>query len=784
MKRIAIGLVAVSMMITGCVSPLRSSNSETRKRAIEEISDQKELFFIAMNIGVGIKGRWPELYKTTHLRDGEYPEDVRVMAVNKITNTDYLLCCATWQDGDFYFDRDAEQGRFVYKGETYYLHGYESDGKRDMTHKTSAGDSVRAAATARLKLSAVGKSLAGDVRKNLLPVTGRDSNMNHETSFIDYYGGVKPNNPLDVVLCEVVAKESSVSEISSFLYDASIGGTYLAPNAYEGALRKLNGVDSATAKAIFRKLFLGIGDVQVGDKDANKRKMAQMSHNSKGEAIRNAPKEWPWLVYQYIENPEIDIVKAALQYSDITATDKILAKVTAPDVFVAIYGDKTIVESVPEDKRVTLSGSYGSKTVDLVHDEAVAKLKLLSNQKALTALAEGSELFSIRVAAIEKIEDESVLAKIASGEIKDCPYDTSLKGYSWNDNGISWMSKMEDLSKESLQKCAIERMKNAESLKTIRRTVSNAEVKKAVTKRLASLGFSDVDEICAYDHYDADLFAMLETMGDEAGLNKVASNAKLKGVRVMAAQKISPEMFATIAKKESVTTTQCEKGKINLGGYFLGLSIEDAYAMLAASYPLLNPKLYLDGKVLCIADAKGNDIAWANAQSKSMHWLTLPPQVVKSIVGFESGSFDDLECAVERKFAVSFGTDIVKKGEVSQQIGNLDTTEGETLRYFKSDLGKGEDFSRSVRKAVNQHTMDNHPLNGGVGAAFANAFENAQQQEENAKNAKSPRFAARGSLQLQATSQATKGEWGATGKIGAAAVSIIKTLEDSVDSNN
>ena len=98
----------------------------------------------------------------------------------------------------------------------------------------------------------------------------------------------------------------------------------------------------------------------------------------------------------------------------------------------------------------------------------------------------------------------------------------------------------------------------------------------------------------------------------------------------------------------------------------------------------------------------------------------------------------------------------MSKGEVSQRIADYETVDGETLRYFVGRLAEGEDFQRTVRKAINQHTIDNTPLQGGIGAVIANAFEDAMQGDENAKNARSPRFAPQGSLQLQFTRNVVK----------------------------
>ena len=182
--------------------------------------------------------------------------------------------------------------------------------------------------------------------------------------------------------------------------------------------------------------------------------------------------------------------------------------------------------------------------------------------------------------------------------------------------------------------------------------------------------------------------------------------------------------------------------------------------MMLSLYGDVQPSLYLDGDTLCIADGIGRDLAWANADSREIHWLTLTPYIVRKIVGFKTGTFDDLKRTVESKLGILFKGGMVSKGEVSQRIANYETVEGETLRYFVGRPEGGENFQRTVRKAINQHTIDYTPLQGGLGAVFANAFEDAMQGDENAKNARSPRFAPQGSLQLQFTRNAVKGNQG------------------------
>ena len=193
-----------------------------------------------------------------------------------------------------------------------------------------------------------------------------------------------------------------------------------------------------------------------------------------------------------------------------------------------------------------------------------------------------------------------------------------------------------------------------------------------------------------------------------------------------------------------------------VGGFYLGMGIEEMFAKVAAEYPDVKPTIYLDDKALCIAGGDERDIAWADAQDLDVHWMVLPPSIVKQIVGFKTGSFEDLKRAVEKKLGVSFGYDIIRKGSVSQKIGNLENTEGETLRYFVSEIGEGEDFSRTVRKAVNSNSIGSNPFDASV-AGLSNAIEDAMQADENRANAKSPRFQPPGSLQLLMTKNAAKG---------------------------
>lgn len=274
-----------------------------------------------------------------------------------------------------------------------------------------------------------------------------------------------------------------------------------------------------------------------------------------------------------------------------------------------------------------------------------------------------------------------------------------------------------------------------------------------------------VGKILGATNYTAELFSLLDSVKEEPAWRKISESSALRGVRLMAVRHVDEAVGkALLAKEVSVVKPDRTEEKLHIGEFYLGMGVEDAYALLLSRYSSVKPRLYLDDEVLCIADANGQDLVWANAKSREVHWLTLTPSIVRRIVGFKTGSFSDLRRAVETKLDVSFTTDMISKGEICQQVGTLDTVDGETLRYFIGAMSAGEEFTRTVRKTVNQHAI-NFELTSesGVGALLANTFEDAMQKDENAQNAKSPRFAPRGSLQLQWTQNAVQGDWNSAG---------------------
>ena len=739
-------LLAASL---GCTSPLKSDDPATRVRAVAELSDDKELFLIAMNVGVYI-GQKSGSYCNTFLTEEHYLDDVRVAAVNRLNGIDWILKCATWQDECLYIDSGMEQGRLEYKGENFYTH----DSHIRLKQKVHPGKVVREAAKKRLaqpsefarlnsffdqfneEESSYGRN-APSISTSLFPGGNRSSVGNEEDAFIDYYGSLKKKNPLNSVLCEIVAAQKDQQGIREFLVSTRSFGAAIFPDAIAAAIGKLDASDQSSFVALFKRMFVS----------------EKQNHSM--------PKDFALRVYDHIANPDAEIVAAAMKYSDAKDFMKILSRVKCQEAFETVFCDKELPQRVKKSDRTELYCPCDVIRSDVKRDVMRDLMAPVKDEAVLSRIALSSPLFNARYVAVEKMTSDHWLSSVAFDRLNDCPYDTSVSDYDLISNRIDWMNNNERQSAIKIRKLAISRIKDIEILRKLRKEDTQADIKKSTSERLVAMGHSDAEEIIAAMKYNRDLFSVLDEVSGEDDLKKIAANAKLRGVRLIAASRLDDVSGKEIVDNEvRQIKTDCPDGRINIGGFYLGLNIEDAYALLLSRYGDIKPTLYLDDDTLCIADGSGRDLAWASADSREIHWLTLTPHIVRKIVGFKTGTFDDLKRAVEVKLGITFRSGMVSKGEVSQRVADYETVEGETLRYFVCRPECGEDFRRMVRKAINQHTIDYTPLQGGLGAVFANAFEDAMQGDENAKNARSPRFAPQGSLQLQFSRNAAKGNQG------------------------
>ncbi|MBR2772799.1 MAG: hypothetical protein IKD78_12465, partial [Bacteroidales bacterium] len=271
MRILPIGVSCVAMLLAttlGCTSPLKSDDPATRARAVAELSDDKELFLIAMNVGVYI-GQKSGSYCNAFLTEEHYLDDVRVAAVNRLSGVEWVLKCATWQDGCVYVDSGIEQGRLEYKGENYYTH----DSHIRLKQKVHPGNAVRDAAKKRLAQpfefsilpsffarfnedgSSYGRN-APSMRTAIFPAGDRSSVGSEEDAFIDYYGSIKKTNPLNSVLCEIVAAQRDQQSIREFLVSTRNIGAEIFPDAIAAAIDKLDASDQSSLIALFKHLFV------------------------------------------------------------------------------------------------------------------------------------------------------------------------------------------------------------------------------------------------------------------------------------------------------------------------------------------------------------------------------------------------------------------------------------------------------------------------------------------------------------------------------------------------
>lgn len=724
-----LGFVMGLLCLVGCAGPsLRSEDPLMRQEAMNLIQDQKTLFLVAMNVEI-----FADQSGKVWVCPGRYCDEVRLMAVERLTDVQHLLRCASWPDGEIYEENDHSN------------------------INVAPGDAVRAAAKKKLLQPAIFAQIPavypGDDKgyhglpPSMQPYLFSYREWGKETAFCDYYGGVRKNNPFNNLMAELLAQHTE-KDASAVVMKTLYWLRKIAPEACaEYVTTKLETASSEDAEKMFNKIY--------------KNSVDRYEHS-----VVDEDKVYVLPLFRHIDNPSAEMVQCVLALSSPEIAEEILAGVKSEETLVEIYLNKEFPNALPEAKCDAIDGPYGSEIVDVKPDVAKRLLARITDQESLVKLATASKLFAIRLAAIERLEDVELLKKIASGEIESCPTDASLGIKPRFGQAFQWIDQTTEASKVRLQKCAIASLSDAKALDAIRKASESSEIKGAITTRLKELGHSDVGAICAGTEIRADLFSMLAGIEKADELTTIADTAKLKAIRLLAACRLPKDKAqAVIAREAKNSEAEVVKGKFNIGGFALDMDIQDVYALLLRDHADVKPHLYLDGEALCIGGSDGRDIAWANASSRKVHWLTLPPSVVQRLVKFENGSFDDLEEAVGRAMGVYFGHDILSKGSVSQEIGTIDTVGGETLRFFKTEIEEGEDFSRSVRKSFNQYSAASNPLGGGFGLALVNAFEDAEQAEENQRNAGDPNFASRGAVQLQRTTRAKRGSLNSSGSL-------------------
>ena len=277
MRRITVGLclqhrisdfifcLVACCILTGCTSPLKSDDPAVRAQTIAEISDDKALMLIAMNIGVQI-GRKAGSYTDVSLVRENHFDDVRIAAVDRIQDVGSLLKCATWQDDDYFVDPGAEDGRVHYRGDVHYVQGDPSS----LRCPISTGDHIRKYARNRLKnfseftkvcqllddLNRAEQDVYSHGEKGLITLFPASLKMRSRgTSFINEYGDMRRNNPLDMTLTEMVENQSRQEDLCLFVSSVGLNKRNAYPNAIEKAIAKIDGSVQEPVISLLRELI-------------------------------------------------------------------------------------------------------------------------------------------------------------------------------------------------------------------------------------------------------------------------------------------------------------------------------------------------------------------------------------------------------------------------------------------------------------------------------------------------------------------------------------------------
>lgn len=386
---------------------------------------------------------------------------------------------------------------------------------------------------------------------------------------------------------------------------------------------------------------------------------------------------------------------------------------------------------------------------DIKFDVARQLVKVIDDEDCLMKIAQKASCYSLRYAAIEKISKQENLLKLHENNWCSCPIDITINTKSKD------YDEFERASTIQIRELIILRMTDEATLKSIRASAKEIQIMEIVTKRLRELGVKEITDIINRDKYSAELLCMLNFVESKEELIKIANEAKLRFIRVRAAQKASDtELTKCLAKEMANINVKPTKEHFNLDGIKLGTDIGDAYTVLLSKYPNSKPRIYNSTYWLSIFIGDGDERGIIDTLQGSgvIKKVVIPPAMVRAMVGFKSGSFPELYDAVQKKFDVTFGEDKLQLGRISQTIGNVENVNGETLRYFTGKIvDRSESTDIQFLTAINNEDQE----------GFLDALKTHEEEEK-----KDDYLASQGSLMLLYTKDAPKNEYGETGVIG------------------
>ena len=448
-----IGIVCV----VGCVSPLKSDDPATRLNAVANVASEDDLFLIAMNLGLRIGGRSGS-YCDAVIYPEQYCEDVRVAAVKRIADPVRLLKCASWCDGDIYYDPAIESGTFSYKGESYWVH----DAERNLKEKVAPGDVVRAAAERKLcegdvfaripaaleKFNFDGdtysnKKKAVSIRAGLFPGKPRYSVGGEENAFVDYYAAVKRNNPLNAVLSRSVRVQKDQFALCAFIIASRENGVEVYPDAVDAAIDALDGSNQQEIVRAFERLIIA---------------------NTKGKC--SVPAAWGWKLLNKIRAPSEDYLVA-------------MAKLGYGSDNVAGYANHSEIDRIAEAK---FTDAVWAKCYCEELFAGYLRSRMVNNIKTSAGMARFLiEVRKINVddvdVAFARVNDAESLAKIK----RDCYLKVVAEKAEILHFGMTYQQRLEAISKMS------SKVERALAANEFRKLMKDANIENSKKSKLSNL---------------------------------------------------------------------------------------------------------------------------------------------------------------------------------------------------------------------------------------------------------------------------------------------------------
>lgn len=588
------------MGILGCTSPLKSEDPATRARAVAELSTDKELFFVAMNIGVYI-GQKNGSYHNVFLTQEQYPDDVRVAAVGRLKNMDYLLMCASWNDGDVYVD--PGKMRLEYCGANYYFQG-----KEDLRTPVLPGNVVRAAAIKRLSdfttFKEASKSLDAKAKGRLLPKpssTMQRGSSSDGNAFIDYYGKIRSGNPLDKVLCTALSKLKQPDAAAEFLKNAAEGGQGIAPETFDYAIEHLDGVSSQIASLILRKI------------------------NENHEYTKDA---WLPMLVRYIDDPEPEIVEIALKHADEKQIADVVAKIKSPETAEKLLAVKdgsrflingvkqriSLIKRLPEEKiiELALSGIEDHSVYEWNEDNLVALelgIGVMSSIKDTKSVVKIASAILSKIAKYRKACKDSLTMNWEATDEKKA---TKLMGQvpKLSDDILTALVCLDDSSWTYFIQSVTADV--AYKVLTLGKAKS-AELEEALVKKLPA------------DRVDMNVYNGVTT---DSGKKAVfaAMPAELK----KSAQEAAEKAFAAVLEKARVAA----KETFELNGFYLGMDFDDMKQVLSHHFPDFTIKEARDGEekdadYVVYVPKQSTPFCYASAKDKKVYQFNFGKVILK-----------------------------------------------------------------------------------------------------------------------------------------------------------